>query len=871
MNHPANAYRALHRPGAGLPGTVFRGAVFWGIVLICGVCPALAQQEESSPSVIRLELSQRCIRQAQMVLDQMQDPIPEQAVQGMVLLQHAHRLDPENAETCRLLIEAAELAGDSAAVRSALKQYVKLRPDDDVAQLKLIEQLVTDQQTLDKRMAMLARLLDSPGSDRFSDALRSRLAFRLALMHQEQGGFEAYRKRLKQALSLDSTNKAAAYQAYSELVDRGGSIQQIAAALFTLFNADPADPYTHAMLGDMLLGCGQYQAALDWYESAGKIAEANRTGLSPQVAQSMILAMWGAGQTDRALSFLEYMTGVTPEGPSAEPTDASDEDQLSGPRIEATRGGDQTEGNGSMQAAEDVEPALIPFELQAIHTVLLDHAAQAERAERAAGKLVDQLRQAIEDGDDKTTWQINLAWTCLLLNRHLDIAGQTVEDLLAEPGGKEDPVVRSLVGWLKLRRGESDAAREHLAELAEDDPFSRLGLCLIEDDAMEPEQRVRLLNAVVNDTPATLVGLIALDRLRTLQNQPTWRKDYRRVAGLFEQIPETLRRIAEEPFSYVLLNVTMPARRQYGYLQPIDVELELRNVSRVPLGVGPNSTLPARLMVFASATALDSQPLPGIAPIVVDLHRRLRLEPNESLRVPMRLDGGYLGVLLDMQSTRTLRISALFMLNPALGPTGGFTPGVLGMRRSLRGIVRDPLRVDVEEIDARLAAFAGPDSLEHLGVMSFLLHFSAVVPDEQIEKSQAIVSAVVQQFRIMPQMRRAWLIAQLPSSENTHQRYMSFLNKAVADGSELVQMLLISRLITEPDSSLMNAAMRSDNPSVREFAIRQKAIRQAVQDQEPVDPLDTESGGPPDVADQKENLMNAEESPVAPSSQSQTP
>lgn len=794
-------------------------SVLMMILAVClGAAVAGAQEKPPTDSVIRTELAHRCAGQARQALTVLPTTLPEQPPQAVVLLRQACRLDPDNAEIWRLLIEAAELADDPDQAQQALKQYLKLRPNDDVAQFRLIEQLLTSRQTLDERLAMCKRLLDSPRASRFSEALRSRLAFNLAMMQAEQGRLDAYHQRLEQALTLDATNKAAAMQAYSELVEREADLPEIAAALFTLFSADPTDPNTRAMIGDLLLGCGQYQAALDWYTTASNLQNKNGGTLSLSVLQSMVTAMWGAGKTDQALASLDQLArSLTPPDESTPESDASTPAPSDGSAAAETD-----------KQAKPIPVGVLPIEMEAIRMMLLHQAARTEQANRVFESVIRQLQEDIEKHPENIAGQINLAWTRLLFNRELDQVEQSIAAIRKADGGEKDPRVRSLAGWLAVRRGQVERARALLADQAEDDPYSRLGLCLLEGSQIEPQKRSRWLNEVANDAPTALIGLVALDRLRAEQRQPVWKPSYRQAAALFEQVPATLKDIDRQTFSFVMLRAKLPVQRQYDYLQPITVEVELRNVSQLPMGLGVDHALPSNLMVFTTVNAPAVQGLPRIPPMVIDLHRRFRLEPGETLRVPVRLDSGSLGTLLDNIAARTVRINALFMLNPVMSRGGGLTAGVMGLRRSERGIVRQPLRINMDDLPAKVAAFAGPDTRRNLGMMSLLLKMAASVSPEEMDKAQPIIDAVVKQFGAMPEMRRAWVIAQLPPTEASRQRFESVLNAAASDSSVLVRLLLLSGQITQADSPLLNAALRSEDATVSNFAKRQKTILEAV-------------------------------------------
>ena len=184
--------------------------------------PAWAQlQPRRDPQ--RMMADQLRLLMQQSLAGQDAAPTPAQLTQAQILLNLALDLAPQDADLWRAQREIAQWRGDQKRGREALAQIVKLEPENDAAQLDWIMGSVAQEQTLDRRLAAVSRILDAPASRSLSTSLRSRLASYAAVASREMGDADAFARRLAQAIKLDPTNADAARIMYELAAQRSGT------------------------------------------------------------------------------------------------------------------------------------------------------------------------------------------------------------------------------------------------------------------------------------------------------------------------------------------------------------------------------------------------------------------------------------------------------------------------------------------------------------------------------------------------------------------------------------------------------------------------------------------------------------------------
>lgn len=293
-----------------------------GVCLVVATA-VIAGRAEAQPGVGVGEqrLAHRFNQWAQELMSQGYGDEQDRVEAALTLLEAASQLDGANAEIHRLTIEAMQMSGRREGLNKTLGAYLRLVPTDDVAQLKLIGLLVDGADTVEARLLIYERLLNGRGAQSLSAALRSRVALGAALYHRETGDLKQYGQYLKQAVTLDESNPDAAFEAYLFLEERGVGRVQRANALLNVLAAAPTRSDLHIRLARLLMECGLYDAAANWFDSASWLWATE--GYPDEIAMGLIvnewaLSVWGAGQPQAALNLIESFRAAGANGDDAE-------------------------------------------------------------------------------------------------------------------------------------------------------------------------------------------------------------------------------------------------------------------------------------------------------------------------------------------------------------------------------------------------------------------------------------------------------------------------------------------------------------------------------------------------------------------------
>lgn len=766
-------------------------AVWLGVALA-----AWGQSADQSPASGSSMVAHRAAELARAALQGPTAPKPHQITQARVLLEQAVAVDPNAVETWRLAAEAAAMDVDRDAVTAALKSYLQLAPRDDRAQYQFVQVLVARQQTVEKRVALLTRIADGQ-TGKFTRALRSRAALDAAMLAREQGDTAEHVRLLGKAVALDETNKAAAGEAYLRLLDAGAPVSDLGAALFTLFSADPTDASVHATIADLLSAGGQYDQALPWYASHAGLMGRMGQPVSIEVATAWSRAMWGSGKLDEALSILSdvdraYDLPPSPDEPDAEPKRSPD--------------------------APAVWP---PVQVELLRLAMYVTAGSQPAVDATYQRVADVVGKQLADEPDNPVATVNLVWAQLLAGKTDDATAGLIDKLAK---AQLNPTkLASVRGWAALRSGDAAGAIKLLEPLADAESSAAYGLSRAHAAANEPAKQAAVLRQMAKMVSGDMFSLMAVADARrlglTLEPEP----DMANLGRVFGQIPNELRDIAMHANQFVMLGARMD-QREYSYGMPMELTVELRNVSRVPLGLGAGQAVGGQVTIVPTVT-LNGQDGPQLRPIVVNMDRQLRLEPRRSVEVKVRLDSGDLGALLDASPGAVVTINAVLILNPRLTANGRLVPGVLGDQATVRSIVRRNWVASEENVNNAMAQVGSGDAGEAMRASMLLLNAAAGLPEDQAELRQKVAGALNAAFERMGPMVRAFVVSYVPGEGELPNELGPLLTAAGRDKADLVQMMLLATQVDEAASPVLNAGLRSSSSDVRRLA---QAVKQAL-------------------------------------------
>jgi tetratricopeptide (TPR) repeat protein len=755
--------------------------------------PAVEAPKKPALSADQL-LGQRLGQMARLILSSGEnasaDPLAKTRLRmARGLLDRANTLDPANADLWRLRLEAG--FDDPALVGNALRAYIKTSPRDDGAQLRLVSLLADGMQTADQRLAMFQRVLAGEQAKQLSPAMRSRIAFRAAMLFREQGDNAGMGRMLKQALALDETNRVAGAATVQLLQQHNASRADVAQAVLNLLSAAPTDAAVHARLALALLDCGQYTQAVTWYESALRIWSIQGYPSDADVIElysQYVLAMWGSGRPGDALKFTDNLA-------------AASKSMTPPPQFD------------------------LPTPLQSIVVAIHQGTGKSDLAKAAFDKLHAALQKSSDEKPDDANRIADLVWAHLLFNIDVPAVDPLMKRLAALLPA-DHAVLRRFAAWRLLRGGAADEARKALTDAAAKDPFCKLGLAYAEPSPTSKEA-IEAWSAVYASQPGTLIGLIATQKIAAAGARAQPSDDCQAVGRLAQQVPADYQQAMASPLRFVMLRVNS-VRERYAFGEPVEVDLELTNVSPIALSLGSNGTIPGTVVLSPIITDRSGQKHP-VQPIVVDMGRRLRLESRESLVVRARLDVGPVDLLLSSHPLESYRISGTAVLNPRVARTGEIVPGLLGVTTTLHPIERTAWTPDPAAVASQLTSLNGADPAASMVSAALLITSALQLAADHVDLAQQMADAVNAAFPKMGPTQQAWAASFLLETPTSMKLFRTAADAGINSPDNLVREMTLIATVDQSDAPILTAALRGDNVVVRQFA---EDFRSIIQQQE---------------------------------------
>lgn len=720
------------------------------------------------------------------------------------LLSIAHDLDPANEDVLRRLMEAAASAGDRARVADLSADLLRLDPADTVAQLRLISSRITSLQNADERLARYEAFLGDRGAA-IDPAVRSRLALDAALLLRERGDFAGFASRLAQAVELDPTNKQAASLAaafFSQRVDDAAGRLEL---LATLLKADPLDPSTHLAIARELGAAGAHAPALRMYTFAQALRSRLGLAADPLLIGEIQLAFWHvAGPGNLVADMHQSLTAQR----------------------------EAAEARAKRAIAQGVPPDQIPSPdkvlLQTPSAMLVAAAAAAigdpplldwafSEMKASASASVAQL------GDDPAgalRIAAEILWLRLLCGRETEQAASQLQ-AIREGANLNPDVLTRLEGWLLLRQGDTESAENRLRPLADQDPLSLLGLAVAAEAEGDADAAANWYTHVYHAAPGTIASAYAATRYLALRDETIPPSDLASAMEKLarEAIPDWIERFTGDPRSFMTVEITGTPT----VVRPGDrtaVHLRLRNISPIPLAVGPGAPIDSRLLLTATLdVGIDrARGTPMMEVVAAD--RRLRLMPQQALEFTIRPELGNLWLILNQLGDKAVRLRWRILQGFVSNSDGLFVEGPMGLTAESGVQLREPLAMALAGADDILAAIRSPDDrrvIEAVEAMSWRWSANPAQRDLSDEQLAEIIRALAERYTAAAVPTRIFLACTLPSGRRI--AALAPVDEAIRaerDPGPLAAILL-SR-VTAPDDPLLAFAAGHSDAGLAQFA-----------------------------------------------------
>lgn len=744
--------------------------------------PAGENQHQDSP---RSLMADHLILQARAALAGGGTPRADQLVRCGVLLTQAMALNPADAEGWLLMRELAVLMGDRNAEQTALKQYCQLHPEDDAAQFDLIMASVAEHQTVNDRLAAVERVFDSDAARKLSDAVKSRLASTIAEAAKETGDEQRFARWLVAAVEFDDTNKHAAKLTYELALMRSQSANGLIRAMLQLIRADPLDPRSRQSLGDLLLAQGMYDQALAQYFVTRNLGF---TDYDERFVRNWMLCLAASGETDGVLSII-----------------ASADSALRRQRGDAA---------GEM---------VLPMDLELIRVACAYQAQQAVEAEASFKRIRSAYQTQIAKGDEQAA--VWLSWWTALFSPAISAEFEAAVAEFAQ-SHSDNPVAMRTLGWVHLRKSRIEDASAIFHKLAEQDAMSIYGLAQCAG-ADQPSIRNGYLQRAISMSPTTMVGMLAARDLKQAGGKPDIGAEGAAIQQLLDRMPRGILSPNLHQSPWVLLNISMD-QFEFQHLDPMVARIRLRNGTDLPLNLAKGGSVPSRVFIYLTPWERGKQ-IKGVAPIVVDMGRRMKLGPRESIEVPVRLDRGELGSLLASNPALMVSFSATAVLDPIPAPGGGMTTGPLGATDMIKLVDRKAAIPTDANLDKWITEMAQTtDSTEQMRLLARLCVLVGWLGNAEGKQAQVarIVDIVNAAFPQMDPLRQAWTISFMPGTADVRSLAPNVFDLAQRSDDTMVKLVYLANHVKNAADPMLSAALRDGNANVALFA---QALQQSFQ------------------------------------------
>lgn len=739
-----------------------------------------------------------------------------------LLLAEAWRLRPADQTILRLAIDAATQGGDEALAQRLTAELVRLDPKDTKAQLSLISARVADRQTVEARLELLDRFL-GPAGQALDPSIRSRLALDAALLHRVRGDVEGFAKRLGDATALDVTNKDAAALAYTFFAQRVEDAPGRMELLVNLLKADPIDPATHHAIARLLSEHGAYAGAKRFLLNSARLRQALQMDIGPGVTSELIrhdLFIDGADKVIRQLT-----------------------DQLNAPRREIEAAIEEARSRGApTDQFPDPQSYRLSPDLEMLRLIAASAVGQSEIASESILELVATVKQygdwvtgakrrpaSISEESAKREldlWAPEILWLRAWTGLLPDKLEADVTDALGN-AALAPAAAHRLKAFMLIRAGKLDQAAD-LVRAMEGDPFADIARGLVLEAQGDETAAAEAYAQAAKRFPGTLQaawgGLRAM-KLTGAEQFPA-PEEAATLQAMAQGVPVFFDQFIEKPQQFMGLQVE-PAARSVGPTDRALLNVRILNRSPIPLAVGGERAVNARLLLSAETDVAGVRSLDTGLPEVVMLDRRLRLLPREEITATIWADPGFAAWSLASTTgeniLRRFRLLQGFVLNDAGVPRRGG----LCLEAEGKTLLRAPLahlRDSDEALAGALKASRGADWVDALLAARVRLLTTGSEGGLDPLAARTLVDAALERYRSGEASERALVLLIMPTGlQNSIAADFDRAVRDLPDADPLVVMVKALTRVTDAADPTLAAAIASADDRVARLGAALKA------------------------------------------------
>ncbi|MGH7243983.1 MAG: tetratricopeptide repeat protein [Phycisphaerales bacterium] len=741
-----------------------------------------------------------------------------------VLFELAGNIRPDDADLVRRKIESQWNSGDEEAAIAATKVLLKLDPKDTVAQLRLVSSSIDRLQTVESRLAAYERFL-GPDGRAIDPAIRSRLALDAALLYRERNNDDKFAEKLKLATALDPTNKEAALVAQTFFAAAVNDPVGRFELLSNLLYSDPLDPGIYMNMTEELASNGAFVGANRLFRIGEKIQTAAGAKIGGEQDLERLILAWQVSGPKTVREDLEKSLNTERHNarqiadrqkiqnvPGEEVVDPM---SLRLPRVAEQMRALAAFGEGN---TDSLETSLSEFDLTVAK--MLNESPDDEKRPKGIGK-ADAMRIARDA-------KVDLALVRALTGSQLKQVESGMKDL--DPPLPTDDIRTAVIAALmKMHDGKAEEALASLTGLGIDTTSESPDLS---DARLYGElAKARVLEAlgrkaeagasyreIIRNEPLTPQGALAstlFDKLAG-KREPLFAKTVE-LEKLAAAVPRWIEDIVDQPRTFVGVS-TEPLATTQEPLSPMLVKISIRNLGALPMGLGANKPLNSRFLFSPNLDLRDADARRFSKPEVIDLDRRLRLMPGESIEAVVWADPGFAGWFCEDVASQVVRAKYRVVQGFVTGPRGLIDPGPGCVQSDLPIIVRTTLReATLGAADfAAEAQSAGEGAVVRLGaaartrVLGESFSSLKVTPVDR----QTMAQALAKRYPSLSPNARAALAAIVPTAKQSPE-FIDFDTVVLEEKDPAILPIALLTRCSSADAPALKAAMESTDERVK--------------------------------------------------------
>lgn len=742
-----------------------------------------------------------------------------------------------------------------SARRTALANLARLEPKNDSVTLARLTDAVEANSTAEERVRAYEHLLGDQHASKLGPAVRSRLAYQLAMLQNRMGNTELFARWLGDAVRFDPANPQAALAAAGFFRTRIDEPAIDAELLSIAVEANPRDVGTWSSLVTVLLDGGAFTSAERVARNAIKVANDDKDWRAANnLTSDLATALWGQGRRDEAQRELGLRLRMITDDyrQMLQFSDAT----LTPDRIKA------------------VFPRL-PASLSLTALALAQGGTDTELFDRLifqALHLSEEDLDALRKDGFKPHIEMLLDKAMLSLLFRKEPAEVTVmlEDALKQQAISKQ-VFDKFTAMTAWRNRKYDEALKGLEPFRAEDSLAQFAYASTLVDSGRTQEGAREFHALAKSNIGTPLGLMALEKLATLLKQPNLLSTQlspeiaQRAQALDKAITDNLSTVIDNivahPSRALMVKAEMVTRTPGETPTPfswIGFRITMVNQSGIPLAVGRRDPITSQLVMRGQAPAAGRKVIPPAAPdptkpnepviladaeqpireAVIPFDQDLQIEVNGQIQFVIEAANTPLGIRLAQEPLLTHLASATFVTNSRDYGYGAM-PGFLG---SVAPVIPFPVmgvEVTPEWVKESLAMIAGPRSNESVVRLVLLAHAAAKPSDALTKEVETALSApeifkaIADAWLTLDPISQAWVVAALPPDTPAMMPLIDAIRSSTAP--EVLTSWMLAR-VTEAKDPMLDVARRTGDARMVRLAdavtwVVERAYRRAIEAQ----------------------------------------